>query len=252
MTAPPAQRPARFVKRVPVDIEVEYQATEHLRSGGGMLRNAVAQPDASHVPQGESAVGEASGAMGGLAASFPTGRGGLSSAQVGELVALLDESRMTQGKIGPDSTNNLVRSIRSGAVQWLGSEEIGEQLYSHLLTLAVVANRERRWNFTLEGITPFLQATRYDAAGREHYGWHMDWGLGRTRMRKVTVVVHLTDASEFEGGALQLTTGSNPVEAVQLAGTCTVFPSFLLHCVTPVTAGTRLGAVAWALGAPFR
>jgi len=187
-----------------------------------------------------------------LVASFPPGRGGLTTDQVTRLCAVMDADRMAQGRVGPDSSGTVVSTIRSGAVQWLGVDAVGEAIYSHLFTLAVVANRERGWNFDLEGITPFLQGTRYAAEGREHYSWHMDWAPGRTRLRKVTVVVHLTDSDEYEGGALQVTDGSRPVEAVQRGGTCTVFPSFLLHRVTPVTAGTRLGAVAWALGPSFR
>jgi PKHD-type hydroxylase len=187
-----------------------------------------------------------------LVASFPPDHGGLTTGQVNVLTSVMDESRMAQGRIGPDSSRNVASAIRSGSVQWLGVDEVGEHIYSHLFTLAVVANRERGWNFELEGITPFLQGTRYAAEGREHYSWHMDWAPGRTRMRKVTVVVHLTDGDDYEGGALEMTNGAPPVEAVQRAGTCTVFPSFLLHRVTPVTAGTRLGVVAWALGPSFR
>jgi PKHD-type hydroxylase len=187
-----------------------------------------------------------------LVASFPRGAGGLSVAQVDSLLGVLRDERMAQGRTGFGRAQDVVTEIRSGAVQWLAAEEVGESLYEHLFTLAVVANRVLRWNFELEGITPQLQATRYASEGREHYSWHMDWGAGRTRFRKVTVVVHLSDGAEYEGGALQLSNGSVPVEAVQQAGTCTVFPSFLLHRVTPVTAGTRLGLVAWALGPSFR
>ena len=190
--------------------------------------------------------------IGRLAVSFPPGHGGLSAEQVARLTAVFDDSRMMQGRIGPDTGEKVVTSVRSGAVQWMGADVVAADIYSHLFTLAVVANREMEWNFELEGCTAFLQATRYAAAGREHYSWHMDWGPGLTQMRKVTVVAHLTDGAEYEGGALQLAAGMVPIEATQRSGTCTVFPSFLLHRVTPVTAGTRLGAVLWALGPSFR
>lgn len=187
-----------------------------------------------------------------LAASFPPGNGGLSAEQVSRLVAAIDEPRMSQGTIGPESNRGVHSAIRSGGVQWLGVDAVGEAIYSHLFTLAVVANRERGWNFELEGITAMLQATRYAASGRDHYSWHMDWGAGQTQMRKIAIVVHLTDGRDYEGGALELTNGSTPVAARQQSGTCTVFPSFVLHRVTPVTRGTRLGLVAWALGPSFR
>ena len=35
-------------------------------------------------------------------------------------------------------------------------------------------------------------------------------------------------------------------------GSIVVFPSFVYHCVTPVTKGTRYSLVNWMCGAPFR
>jgi PKHD-type hydroxylase len=103
----------------------------------------------------------------------------------------------------------------------------------------------------MTGPAPAIQATSYAADGNQHYSWHMDWGAGRLRNRKISVIAHLSDPADFDGGSLQLTIGSVPVEAVQGAGTVTVFPSFVLHRVTPVTRGRRLGAVSWMLGSPF-
>jgi PKHD-type hydroxylase len=118
--------------------------------------------------------------------------------------------------------------------------------------LAAVANREREWNYTLTGIAPRLQGTCYEGDGRQHYSWHMDWGPGPIRFRKIGVVAHLSDESDFEGGKLQLTNGSTPVNAIQAPGTVTVFSSFVLHRVTRVTAGVRYAVVAWILGPPFK
>jgi PKHD-type hydroxylase len=252
VTAAPAQQAMPRVKRVSADAAVDAVATAHLRSGGGLLGSPTTMPDgASESPSGGPR-GTGAATIGRLAASFPAGNGGLSAEQVARLVSLIDEARISQGRIAPGGPGAVVSAIRSGGVQWLGADEVGEPLYSHLFTLAVVASRELGWKFDLDGITPKVQATRYAAEGREHYSWHMDWGLGPVQIRKVAIVVHLSDADDYEGGALQLTNGPRPVEAVQRSGTCTVFPAFVLHRVTPVTAGTRLGAVLWALGPSFR
>jgi PKHD-type hydroxylase len=189
--------------------------------------------------------------VGMFVASFPPGQGGLSPDEVAELRGALDDSRMARGRIGDPSRQNTDTAIRSGAVQWIANTSVSPSLLSHLFTLASVANRDRGWNFTLEGLTPFLQATSYSGDATEHYDWHMDWGAGGMAYRKISVVVHLSDPADFEGGSLQLTIGTKPVDAVQLAGSVTVFPSFILHRVTPVTRGRRLGAVAWVLGQPF-
>jgi PKHD-type hydroxylase len=185
-------------------------------------------------------------------ATFPPGKGGLSPAEVDELVGAIDESKMGQGRIGPRRGEHLVSSIRSGTVQWIGTHDVSEAIFSHLYTLAVVTNREMAWEFDIRGVAPMIQATRYATDGNQHYSWHMDWGIGANQRRKIAVVAHLSDESEFDGGNLQLTIGSRPVNANQSRGTVTVFPSFLLHQVTPVERGVRLGAVLWVMGPPFR
>ncbi|HMC38603.1 MAG TPA: 2OG-Fe(II) oxygenase [Acidimicrobiales bacterium] len=189
--------------------------------------------------------------IGRLAVSFPPGAGGLSRSEVEAVLSAIDEQKMSQGRIGAQEGRNLVTAVRSGAVQWLAAKDVGEAVFSHLYTLAIVANRERRWDFKLEGVTPNLQATRYSSDGGQHYSWHMDWGLGPTRSRKIGLVAHLSEPGDFDGGRLQLTAGSRPVDARQERGTVTVFPAFVMHRVTPVTRGVRLGAVLWAVGPSF-
>lgn len=188
-----------------------------------------------------------------LVASYPRGSGGLSEAEVEKLLEVLSDDKMSQGGLGhKKGEKNLDTRIRSGRVQWIFREEIGMPIYSHLFTLASVTNRERHWNFDIEGIAHALQAVRYAAEGAEHYDWHMDWGGGKMRFRKITVVAHLAEEGSFEGGSLQVTNGSYPVAAHQAAGTVTVFPSFLMHRVTPVTAGIRSAVVGWILGPSLR
>jgi PKHD-type hydroxylase len=189
--------------------------------------------------------------IGRFVASFPPGKGGLSPDEVGELLGALDDGRMARGRIGDPTRQTTDRAVRSGAVQWIDTAALSPDLLSHLFTLACVANRERRWNFSVEGLTPFVQATSYSGDDAEHYDWHMDWGGGGMAYRKISVVTHLSDPLDYEGGSLQLTIGTAPVQAVQQPGSVTVFPSFILHRVTPVTRGRRLGAVAWVLGEPF-
>jgi PKHD-type hydroxylase len=189
--------------------------------------------------------------IGRFVASFPPGKGGLSPDEVTELLGAVDDEQMARGRIGSKTTDVTNSDIRSGSVQWIGHRDVSPSIFSHLFTLACVANRERGWNFTFEGLTQNLQATSYSGEATEHYDWHMDWGAGRLAYRKISVVAHLSDPSDYDGGSLQLTNGSTPLEAVQLPGSVTVFPSFILHRVTPVTRGRRLGAVAWVLGQPF-
>jgi PKHD-type hydroxylase len=187
-----------------------------------------------------------------LIVSFPPDHGGLSRDEVARILAAMDDEKLKQGRITTKDGKNLNAGIRSGRVQWVRHNEVGEPIFSHLFTLACVANRERKWNFDIQGIAGSLQAVRYWGDREEHYDWHVDWGGGNSRNRKITVVAHLSEDDEFTGGQLQITNSSNPWSAVQAAGTVTVFPTFLLHRVTPVMSGCRSAAVCWVLGPSWR
>jgi len=70
--------------------------------------------------------------------------------------------------------------------------------------------------------------------------------------RKLSLVLQLTDPEEYEGGDLELMTSSDPIAVLKQRGLISVFPSFVLHRVTPVTKGTRRTLVVWACGPEFK
>ena len=82
------------------------------------------------------------------------------------------------------------------------------------------------------------------AAG-DGYGWHVDNPFSRYGRRDLSFTVFLSTASSYQGGALQLQTGPNGEDFRCSAGEVIVYPSSLLHCVSPVTQGTRYACVGW-------
>ncbi len=83
---------------------------------------------------------------------------------------------------------------------------------------------------------------------RDHYGWHMDVGPdGDTATRKISVTVQLSDPDTYEGGNLELMPGDVAIMR-RVQGGAVLFPSFLLHRVTPMEKGTRYSLVAWFVG----
>jgi PKHD-type hydroxylase len=66
------------------------------------------------------------------------------------------------------------------------------------------------------------------------------------------MAVQLTDPSEYEGGNLQVMTSGQPQNVRKQRGIIAVFPSYVLHQVTPVTQGGRQSLVAWVSGPAFR
>jgi PKHD-type hydroxylase len=106
------------------------------------------------------------------------------------------------------------------------------------------------FHFDLTGFGEALQLTNYDQSEHGMYGWHQDFGAGISR--KLSMTVQLTDPSEYEGGNLQMFTSNEPKSVPKRRGLIAVFPSFVLHQVTPVTQGSRQSLVAWVSGPPFK
>ena len=76
-------------------------------------------------------------------------------------------------------------------------------------------------------------------------------GPDETSSRKISIVVQLSDPLEYEGGELQISDGGTNRVCEKTKGTIIIFPSYLLHRVTPVTKGTRRSLVLWVTGPPF-
>lgn len=70
--------------------------------------------------------------------------------------------------------------------------------------------------------------------------------------RKLTVVLDLSDPSEYVGGDfIVYTDGLSEAKLDQKKGSIHVFPSYLNHKVNPITEGIRYSMVCWVLGEPF-
>jgi len=98
----------------------------------------------------------------------------------------------------------------------------------------------------------------------QFYDWHIDQhpypykeGRFKGMTRKLSFTLQLTDENDYEGGDFELREpGSidNVVERVagiRARGSVIIFPSFVIHRVTPVTKGVRRSLVSWINGPPF-
>jgi PKHD-type hydroxylase len=117
---------------------------------------------------------------------------------------------------------------------------------------------DRYYGFDLTGYDA-VQYTEYSTIGAK-YDWHMDTIMGSKKSdkmiqtRKLSMTMPLNDPSEYEGGEFQIQTGlpEQPLIVDQKRGTAIIFPSFMLHRVTPVTSGVRKSIVVWAVGPKFK
>jgi PKHD-type hydroxylase len=118
---------------------------------------------------------------------------------------------------------------------------------------------DRHYGFDLYGFD-HLQLTEYHGNDGGKYEWHMDTMLGDVpdniiHMRKLSAVLLLSEPGvDFEGGEFQINYGEEkyPMELEFKKGRMIIFPSFLIHRVTPVTRGIRRSMVTWIEGPKFR
>ncbi len=80
------------------------------------------------------------------------------------------------------------------------------------------------------------------------YGWHTDNPLmaeGRPVRTDIAVTVFLSDPDSYEGGGLVVNTGGGQAQFRLPRGHAIMYPASTMHCVEPVTKGTRHAAVSW-------
>jgi len=156
--------------------------------------------------------------------------------------SLETQAQGEQAQIGVGVVNKEVRNVKRVTLpsyRGIGATMVG---------LGMSANHQA-WKFdvTHSQQTEYL---KYDIDG--HYHAHVDTFMkpGDAECRKLTVLVFLND--DFEGGRLFLQNGHKKIYPPQSAGTCLVFPSFILHGVEPVTKGIRRSIVTWLVGPWFK
>lgn len=143
------------------------------------------------------------------------------------------------------------KTYRDSRIQWLPKNDAWQWLYNKIGTLAYKAN-EAMWHFDISFMNEQVQYTEYDASYSGKYDWHVDFGAGVSSMRKIAIVVQLSDPSEYEGGELQFYTTKHITTAPREKGTVICFPTYFLHRVTNLTKGKRRSLVLWVSGTPFK
>ena len=148
-------------------------------------------------------------------------------------------------------------AIRRSRISWIPDDELHSWIYDKLAK--VVGRANRYYKFDLIGFTEDLQFTEYAGAG-SFYTWHQDGLDGELAVRKLSMVVQLSDPDHYAGGELELfgfdcdesDAASERRAKMRQRGTVVVFPAFEHHRVTPLLSGTRRSLVCWIGGPPFR
>jgi PKHD-type hydroxylase len=143
-------------------------------------------------------------------------------------------------------------TARKSNARWIAYDEKSKWLYDKVTNAVKEINTEL-FQFELSGGQPF-QYTIYDSTEEGEYDWHNDtMSTENDGVRKLSVVILLSDKNEFSGGSFLISpAGGKPKEILMKMGRMVVFPSWTPHCVTPVLEGTRISLVMWLYGKRFK
>lgn len=169
--------------------------------------------------------------------------------EVDRIVALWREEASEKAGVTGEDGNLYQDDLRKSSVISIGPTEKTMWIYQKLSDAVIHGNNER-YGFDLIGYKDFLQLTQYTEG--EFFDWHLDFGTKDVSTRKISITVQLSDESEYEGGELQFMTNNKAVTAPKTKGTAIMFPSFIMHRVTPITKGVRRSIVGWASGPSYR
>lgn len=152
-----------------------------------------------------------------------------------------------EGTVGLKDGSFGVTEMRRSIVRWLPRQsDVGHmmmQLFTH-------ANRDFAVDFSE---IYNIQYTEYRGDNTGHYDWHADvsWIADTLFDRKLSMSIQLSESDEYSGGDFELRNTSLP-EGLRDRGSVIIFPSYLLHRVTPVSAGLRRSLVTWVEGPRWR
>ena len=168
--------------------------------------------------------------------------------QLKEIVEYCECFDKIEAKIGG---KGLDRDIRKTNISWIEKTEFSTNFIDPIHTTISKLNNTF-YNFELTKYEQ-LQYTCYDKLNSK-YEFHMDCGFNveNTMTRKLSCVMLLNDPSEYEGGDFEVMTNNQPLKIEFIKGRLIVFPSYILHRVTPIKSGVRRTLVNWISGPHFK
>jgi PKHD-type hydroxylase len=125
-------------------------------------------------------------------------------------------------------------------------------LFSKITEIIVNANLNF-FNYDIYDLEA-LQFTTYPEGYNGFYSKHVDTHAvsSATNVRKLSFSLQLSSPDSYEGGDLLLWAEKEPIVAPKNRGDLIIFPSYVMHEVTPVTGGLRSSLVGWVTGPAWK
>jgi PKHD-type hydroxylase len=141
--------------------------------------------------------------------------------------------------------------IRRSTLRWFDVDGEDRDVATTIMYFARKANRN---SFGFEIVEPVqIQFAEYLGTERGSFDWHQDvnWTAPTMTDRKLSFIAQLSEPSDYEGGDFEFFGYPPPGPDFKKRGSVLMFPSFLHHRVTPVTAGVRYSLSSWVEGPKF-
>jgi PKHD-type hydroxylase len=174
----------------------------------------------------------------------------LSVAGCERLVADLSRIPGGSGEVYEQNQKSRNAAVRQSRVRWLDYGDTTKDLFTLIHRVAREVN-ERTWQMDIVGFTEPVQFAEYAPPGG-HYTWHVDVDNDALSVRKISVILQLSAPESYDGGDVEFFCGAEPGVGARTQGIALLFPSYVLHRVTPVTRGVRHSIVSWISGPHFR
>ena len=125
-------------------------------------------------------------------------------------------------------------------------------LFDRLFPVFHEANQSL-FHFDIDNVIGSLQYS-IEKKSKVDYPFHQDIGSFGQNNNKLTMIVQLSDPSEYEGGDHQIMINDqDPYHTLSKEkGSISVYPSFLMSRINRVTKGERKTLTLWAGGRAFR
>ena len=171
--------------------------------------------------------------------------------EVAAIITLGDRLRLEKATVvygeGGSASDDPTRITRTA---WMPRTVETAWVYERM-ERAIRAVNSDVYRFDLSGFSDLFQYTVYHGEEGGHFDWHVDQ-IRQPAHRKLSISLQLSDPADYDGCDLEIHCGSRQAAVSRQRGALVVFPSYILHRVTPIRRGTRKALVAWAAGPPFR
>lgn len=182
---------------------------------------------------------------------FAVWQGGFTAQELDAIVQHGEKQRHQKATIDGAGRPDVAEQIRVTRLSWIPHDPETAWLYDRLWRIGYHLNLNT-WRFDLTAIAETLQYTIYESAEAAHYDWHVDHITTAPMPRKLSLVLQLSEPTDYQGCALEIRAGHNIEVAPKERGAVIAFPAYVLHRVTPIGSGRRASLVSWISGPMLR